>query len=148
MVVAFCVIRAEIFELSAISTLESFFNNFHFPLLYSSTIAQVEVVREIGEIDAAAVSTEVESSGSKRNSTYTKWSNKDRYFTGKYTSENGVATAVWKFKKIFPDLNESTVWSFRKKVNAELKKASMEKRKPSKVIVKHSSPKGRPLILR
>ena len=57
----------------------------------------------------------MESSGSKRNSTNTKWSNKGRYFIEKYTSENGVATAVWKLKRKFPDLNESTVWSFRKK---------------------------------
>ena len=47
----------------------------------------------------------------------------------------------------FPNLNESTVWSFRKKVEAELKKASKKKREPSKLIVKYLSPTGRPLML-
>ena len=79
----------------------------------------------------------MESIGSKRNSTYTKWSDK----------ENEVAAAVRKFKRKFPNLNESTARSFRKKVEAELKKASKEKREPSKVIVKYSSPTGRPLML-
>ena len=94
--------------MSAINTFERFFNNFHLPFLDSSTIAQVEAVREIGEIDAAAITTEVESIGSKRNSTYTKWSDKDRYLIGKYISENGVAAAGRKFKRKFPNLNEST----------------------------------------
>ena len=79
----------------------------------------------------------MESIGSKRNSTYTKWSDK----------ENEVAAAVRKFKRKFPNLNESTARSFRKKVEAELKIASKEKREPSKVIVKYSSPTGRPLML-
>ena len=89
----------------------------------------------------------MESIGSKRNFTYTKRSDKDRYLIGKYISENGVAAAVRKFKKKFPDLNKSTVRSFRKKVEAELKKASKEKREPSKVTVKYSSPTGHPLML-
>ena len=79
----------------------------------------------------------MESIGSKRNSTYTKWSDK----------ENEVAAAVRKFKRKFPNLNESTARSFRKKVEAELKKASKEKREPSKVIVKFLSPTGCPLML-
>ena len=85
--------------------------------------------------------------GRKRNSTHTKWSNKDRYLIGKYAPENGVVAAVRKFKRKFQNLNESTVQSFQKKVEAELKKASKEKREPSKVIVKFLSPTGCPLML-
>ena len=88
--------------------LKFFFNNLHFPVLDSSTIAQIKAVQEIGEIDAAAIMTKVKSFGSKRNSTYTKWSDKDRYLIGKYISENGVAAAGRKFKRKFPNLNEST----------------------------------------
>ena len=77
------------------NTFESFFSNF------SSTIAHLEAVGEKGETDAAAITTEVGSIGSKRNFTYTKWSNKDRYLIGKYASENGVAAAVRKFKRKF-----------------------------------------------
>ena len=95
--------------------LKVFLTTSTFPFLDSSTYGQVEAVREIEKTDAAAITTEVESIGSKRNSTYTKWSDKDRYLIGKYASENGVAAAVRKFKRKFPNLNESTVWSFRKK---------------------------------
>ena len=77
------------------------FLTFHISFLDSSTIAQVEAVREIGEIDAAAITTEAESIGSKRNSTHTNFSDKDRYLIGKYTSENGVAAAVMKVKENF-----------------------------------------------
>ena len=98
-------------------------------------------------MDAAAITTEVEYVGSKRNSTHTKWSIKDRYLIGKYASENGVVAAVRKFKRKIPNLNESTVQSFQKKVEAELKKASKEKREQSKVILKYLSPIGCPLIL-
>ena len=49
-----------------------------------------------------------------------------------------------KTQKKISNLNESNVRSFRKKVEAELKKASKEKREPTKVIVKYSSPTGRP----
>ena len=66
-------------------------------------------------MDAAAITIEVEYVGSKRNSTHTKWSIKDRYLIGKYASENGVVAAVRKFKRKIPNLNESTVQSFQKK---------------------------------
>ena len=89
----------------------------------------------------------MESLNKKRSSSYTKWSEKDRYSIGKYASENGVAMAVRKFKSQFPTLKESTVRSFRTKVEAELKKALKEKREPSKTIAKYSSPTGRPLML-
>ena len=49
-----------------------------------------------------------------------------------------------KTQKKISNLSESNVRSFRKKVEAELKKASKEKREPTKVIVKYSSPTGRP----
>ena len=90
----------------------------------------------------------MESIGGKSNSTYTKWSEKDRYLIGKYASENGVAAGVRELKIKFPNFNESTVRSFRKKVEAELRKASKEKREPSKVIVKYSSTTGRPFEAR
>ena len=81
--------------------LKFFFNNLHFPVLDSSTIAQIKAVQEIGEIDAAAIMTKVKSFGSKRNSTYTKWSDKDRYLIGKCGSENGVGAAVGNSKENF-----------------------------------------------
>ena len=108
--------------------LKVFFNNFHFAFLDSSTIAQDEAVREIGEIDAAAITTEVESIGSKRNSAHTEWSDKDRYLIGKYTSENAVAATVRKFERKFPNLNESTV-IFPKKSQSRVDKGFKEKKR-------------------
>ena len=49
-----------------------------------------------------------------------------KYSIGKYASENAVAAAVIKFKNKFQTSSKSTVCSFRKKVEAELKKALME----------------------
>ena len=46
--------------------------------------------------------------------------------------------ACRKFKNKFPSLSESTVRSFRKKVEEELKVASKEKREPNKAIAKYS----------
>ena len=77
------------------------FLTFHISFLDTSTIAQVQVVREIGEIDVAAITTEAESIGSKRNSAHTNLSDKDRYLIGKYTLENGVTAAVMKVKENF-----------------------------------------------
>ena len=77
------------------------FLTFHISFLDTSTIAQVEAVREIGEIDVAAITAEAESIGSKRNSAHTNLSDKDRYLIGKYALENGVAAAVMKVKENF-----------------------------------------------
>ena len=101
----------------------------------------------MGFVDIAAISQETKSVKKKRNSSYTKWSEKDRYLIGKYAAENGVAAAVRKFKRQFQTLNESTVRSFRKKAEEEIKQASKERREPKKALSKYSSPTGRPLLL-
>ena len=75
---------------------------------------------------------------------YKRYSDKNRYLIGKYASENGPVPAVRKFKGTFPNLNESTVRSMRRKYQEELKVAFVEKRAPATTIV--SQQRGRPLL--
>ena len=83
----------------------------------------------------------------KNRKPYFRWTDKDRCSIDKYASEHGNTAAVRKFKSKFSHLNESTVRSFKKKVEDEIKKASKERREPKQQISKYSSPTGRPLLL-
>lgn len=85
-------------------------------ILDSPNATPIEAIDEIDVVDFAAVLKEVNSIDSKKNSFYAKWSEKDRYSTGKYASENGVAAAAKNFKSRFPALNKSTVHTFRKRL--------------------------------
>ena len=44
----------------------------------------------------------------------------ERFKIGKYASENGPIAAVRKFEKQFPNMNESTTRTFKKKYESEL----------------------------
>ena len=83
----------------------------------------------------------------KINSSYTKWSGKHIYSIGKYAPENGPAATVRKLKRKPPTLNEITVGSFEKNVEAELKNASKEKRELNTAIAGCFSATGCPLLL-
>ena len=100
----------------------------------------------INVIGVSAISHEI-SSSQKNRKPYFRWTDKDRYSIGKYASEHGNTAAVRKFKSKFSHLTESTVRSFKKKVEDEIKKASKERREPKQQISKYSSPTGRPLLL-
>ena len=113
----------------------------------SSGDSSVEPIGAIGIVDATAIQQQVATIKGKRSSSYTKWCPKDRYNIGKYASENGPIAAVRKFSGDYPSLNESTARGFRKKYEEEIKKATKEKREPSKAISKYSAPTGRPLML-
>ena len=63
---------------------------------------------EIGVVDVAAISKEVNSIDNKRNSSNTKRSEKDGYSIGKYASGNSIAAAVRKFKSKFLTLYKNT----------------------------------------
>ena len=99
---------------------------------------------ELGKLDEEHVS-EVKAGRKRRN--YFVWKDKDRYLIGKYACDYGNVSAIRKFKSQFPHLNESTVRNFKSKVQNEIHKASIEKRKPRESISKYSSPTGRPLML-
>ena len=99
---------------------------------------------ELGEIDRDGIDREIQTSTSKRKP-YTKYSADERFKIGKYTSENGPIAVVRKFEKQFPNMNESTARTFRKKYESELDDAKRQGRaKPTSIPLK---PQGRPLLL-
>ena len=101
----------------------------------------------LGEIDFGVMHSAHEGPSTSKRSKYTKWSDKDRYEIGKYTSLYGAAAAVRKFKQRFPSLNESTSRTFRNRVEADLQAARKKGVAPKKAIPKYSTKTGRPLIL-
>ena len=60
---------------------------------------------------------------------------------------NGPAAAVRKFKKRFPTPNESTVWTFRTRIEADLKIAVSKGTIAPRALPKYQSKTGRPLLL-
>ena len=66
-----------------------------------------------------------------------KWSEEDRYAIGKYASINISAATVRRFGQRFPALNESTVRSFRSRVEADLKAAKSKGIAPKKAIPRY-----------
>ena len=74
--------------------------------------------------------TNVENTGSRES--YTKFTNVDRFKIPRYVCENGNKRALIHFKNKFPGLKESTVRTFKKHQQEELKKARSQKRLPRK----------------
>ena len=74
----------------------------------------------------------------------TAYSDKDRFLIGKDVSIYGPSSAARKWKKTYPNLNESTVRGFRKSCEAQIKDAHRKKKSPKKVIVNKL---GRPCLL-
>ena len=98
---------------------------------------------ELGEIDRDATDREIQTSTSKRKP-YAKYSADERFKIGKYTSENGPIATVRKFEKQFPNMNESTARTFKKKYESELDDDEQQRRaKPTSIPLK---PQGRPLL--
>ena len=76
---------------------------------------------------------------------YKTYSDKDRSLIGKDASIYGPSSATRKWKKTYPNLNESTVRGFRKRYEAQIKDAHRKKKSPKKVIV--NKLRGRPCLL-
>ena len=99
---------------------------------------------ELEEIDRDAIDREFQISTSKRKP-YTKYSADECFKIGKYASKNGPIAAVRKFEKQFPNMNESSARTFKKKYESELDDAKRQGRaKPTSIPLK---PQGRPLLL-
>ena len=93
----------------------------------ASSDRNVSSSTELGEIDRDAIDREIQTSRSKRKS-YTKYSADERFKIGKYASENGPIAAVRKFEKQFPNMNESTARTLKKKYESELDDAKRKGR--------------------
>lgn len=98
----------------------------------------------LGEIDLQIIGQGIQNSTKKRQA-YVKYSPEDRYSIGKYASVYGPAACTRKFRKQFPNLNESTARTFRKTYESELANSKREGRSSSTSLV--LKPRGRPLLL-
>ena len=107
---------------------------------------QAVVSGNVGVIDAQEIQLST-ASQSKRQSSYVKWTDKQRFDIGKYAAENGNANALRNFKGEFATLTESTVRTFKKKYYQEVTAAAKEQRQPSQKLTRYSQPTGRPRLL-
>ena len=101
-------------------------------------------VSGLGIVDEHAISTANAQTSTSRGK-YKIYSDEDRYHIGKYTSENGPAAAVRRFKSKFQGINESTCRSIKKKYEKTL-----DANKRNKQLQKTKLPsvrRGRPLLL-
>ena len=97
-----------------------------------------------GEIDHEIIEREINNSSSKRQP-YVKHSLEERYKTGKYASENGPIATVKKFQQRFPNMNESTARTFRKRYESDLADAKRQGKTPSTSLL--LKPQGGPFLL-
>ena len=105
-----------------------------FFILESPTVTLVETIDKIGVVGVAVIWKEVNSVNSQRNSSHSKWSEKDRYSIGKYTSENGVAAVVRKFKSKFPPWTEALCALFEKRLTQNWRKLQRKKESQIKLL--------------
>ena len=99
----------------------------------------------LGTLDYEATVQNVTNVVAQKRGSYQKYNDTDRFQNGQFVNENGNSKALSHFKRKFPGLKESTVRTFKKQHQEELKRAKHEKRSPSKVI--KSKKRGRPLLL-
>lgn len=79
----------------------------------------------LDEIDFGTIHAGYEEGASNpKRSMYIQWNEGNRYEIGKYASTNGLAAAVKKFKQRFPTLNESTIQTFRARIEIAYRKGT------------------------
>ena len=87
--------------------------------------------------------------GGKKRNAYTAFSDEDRakINIGKHAAENGNSSALKKFRRVYPDLGESTVRSFKRKYYEVLKEQVRQSGQSAIVESIPSKKRGRPLTL-
>ena len=99
----------------------------------------------MGVVDHETVDASVCKKLKQSRGSYKAYSDKDRFLTGKDASIYGPSSATSKWKKTYPNLNESTVCGFRKRYGAQIKDMHRKKKSPKKVII--NKLRGRPCLL-
>ena len=89
----------------------------------------------MGVVDHETVDASVRKKLKQFCGSYQAYSDKHRFLIGKDASIYGPSSATKKWKKTYPNLNESTVRGFRKHYAAQIKDAHHKKKSPKKVIV-------------
>ena len=67
------------------------------------------------------VSKQLKLTGGKKRKAYTAFSDEDRAKIGKHAAENGNSSVLKKFRRVYAELGESTVHSFKRKYYEVLK---------------------------
>ena len=98
-----------------------------------------------GEIDHEIIEREINNSSLKRQP-YVKYSREERYKIGKYASEKCPVATVRKFQQRFPNMNESTARTFRKRYESDLTDVKRQGKTLSTSLP--LKPQGRPFLLR
>lgn len=101
-------------------------------------------VSGLGVLDYEAAVQNISKMSEKRGK-YKLYSEDDRFKIGKYASENGNSKAIIHFKNKFAGLKESTVRTFKKQYQEELKESRIQRRSPNKIL--KAKRRGRPLLL-
>ena len=99
----------------------------------------------LGAFDYEMLDSAVRKKLSKARGTYKVYFDKDRFSIGKNASIYGTASALRRWKKIYPHINESTVRGCKKRCEAQIKDEIRKKKSPKTVIV--NKLRGRPCLL-
>ena len=99
----------------------------------------------MGVADFTMVDSAARKKPSKKRGSYENYSRKDCFLMGKNASIYGIASTIRKWKKAYPNLNESTVRGFKKRCETQTSEASWKNKSPKKVIV--NKLRGRPCLL-
>ena len=90
----------------------------------------------MGNVDYEKVTSNIRKEQTKKSrGLYKSYFAKDRFLIGKHASIHGTASAVRKWKKDYPQVNESTIRGFKKRYEAQINEETQKKKSLKKVIV-------------
>ena len=75
----------------------------------------------LGEVDRAETCQELLKLTGRKWKSQSKYGNEDRYMIAKFAKDNGASQAAKLFKNKYPTINESTVLTFVKKYDKNMK---------------------------
>ena len=87
----------------------------------------------MGTVDYEKVTSNIRKDETKKSrGLYKSYSAKDRFLIGKHASIHGTASAVRKWKKDYPQVNESTIRGFKKRYEAQINEERQKRKSPKK----------------
>ena len=99
----------------------------------------------LGEVDRAEICQELSKLTGRKRKPQSKYSDEDRYTITKYAKDNDGSQAAKFFKNKYPAINESTVRTFVKKYDENVKVAKACRRSPDRKL--KTLMRGRPLMV-
>ena len=99
----------------------------------------------LGEVDGVEICQELSKLTGRKWKPQSKYSDEDRYTIAKYAKKNGASQAAKFFKNKYPTINESTVQTFVKKYDENVKVAKACGQSPDRKL--KTLMRGRPLMV-